>query len=179
MAFRHMTSSMVSINVRVNIPNVAKNRTKKPMRIFCPKENSRSIAQTTSGTFLKDAAIILTARASHGLTLVVFVPSKLKKERAYGTANGDGDRYKRGLGQLCENIRKSRPRLFNGYKILRHPHGGLWHRLKTAGKVVVCRGGGERKKGEHAEKDKSKRQFSFNEYRGLIDRYQGFFLILA
>jgi hypothetical protein len=70
---------MVSINVLVNSPNVAKNKAKKPVRTFCPKEKRSSIAQTTSGTFLKNAATTLTARAIQGFALVVLVPMRLKK----------------------------------------------------------------------------------------------------
>ena len=75
-----LTSSIVSMNARVNIPKVAKNKAKKPVRIFCPKEKRRRIAHTTSGTFLKNAANTLTAFPIHGLALVVLVPSRLRKK---------------------------------------------------------------------------------------------------
>ena len=74
-----LTSSIVSINARVNIPKVAKNKAKNPVRIFCPKEKSRSIAQTTSGTLLKNDAKTLADLPIIGWSFVVFVPSRLKK----------------------------------------------------------------------------------------------------
>ena len=71
---------MVSINARVSSPKVVKNRAKKPVRIFCPKENISSIAHTTSGTFLKNAATILTIRFTIPLKPVAFEPNKLKQK---------------------------------------------------------------------------------------------------
>ena len=72
-----LASSMVSINARVSIPNVVKNRAKNPVRMFCPKENIRSIAQTTSGTFRKKAAMIRTMRFMMQLRPVDSEPNRL------------------------------------------------------------------------------------------------------
>jgi len=47
--------------------------------MFCPNVKSKRSAQTTSGTFLKNDAMILTILAIHGLAFVVRVPIKLKK----------------------------------------------------------------------------------------------------
>ena len=62
------------------MPKVEKNKARNPVRIFCPNEKSSSIAQTTLGTFLKNAAMIRTIPAIQGFTFVVFVPSRLRKK---------------------------------------------------------------------------------------------------
>jgi hypothetical protein len=47
--------------------------------MFCPNENSNKIAQTTFGTFLKNAAIIRTPLLITGFIFVVFIPNRLRK----------------------------------------------------------------------------------------------------